>query len=312
MPSRAPAPPLRPFVSSLWAAAATAPDTPESPPRFERSLPSGAFHLVVRLGDRPLDVYDATGHTRLRGAVVGGIRGAAYLKDVSARPASVGALLEPAAARALLGVPAHTLANAHTPLDAIWGRDAERLVERLRAAPGATQRLAVLEAALTARLERGSAPPAALVGAFESARSRAPRVTELAEGAGVGPRRLGRLFREYVGLSPKRWLRLRRFHRVLARATDPTVSWAELAWRAGYADQAHLAREFAEFAGLSPERYRRIAPASPFHLAARTPEVARASEGAAPGPIRSRPLRGEGPSSGDRGPGAARKEVRRP
>ena len=75
------------------------------------------------------------------------------------------------------------------------------------------------------------------------------------------------LFRDAVGLSPKRYARVQRFRRVLQRtAADPAVSWIDLALDAGYSDQSHFNREFQEFAGVSPAHYRRARPMSAHHL----------------------------------------------
>ena len=82
----------------------------------------------------------------------------------------------------------------------------------------------------------------------------------------LGPRRFGQLFSESVGLSPKRWLRLRRFQRALASAHRADVDWASAAIELGYADQAHLTREFRAFAGITPSEYRRRAPVEPNHV----------------------------------------------
>ena len=66
-------------------------------------------------------------------------------------------------------------------------------------------------------------------------------------------RRFIEIFTRDVGMTPKRYARVRRFQRALSLATTcPSRAWAQLALDCGYYDQAHLCREWAELTGLSP------------------------------------------------------------
>jgi AraC-like DNA-binding protein len=82
---------------------------------------------------------------------------------------------------------------------------------------------------------------------------------------GVSNRHLRRVVADAAGISPGRFARLLRFHRVL-RETDQATkpSWAAIAARVGYADQPHLIRDIRSLSGLSPvqlHRERRAEPA---------------------------------------------------
>jgi len=264
MESRKPTPALTPFVSRIWASEGSPRHAPGV--SHERVLPSGATHLVLRLDSTPLRVFERDEESVLGPAVVGGVRSRAYVKDVTRPVPSVGAVLEAGAAFALFGVPASELAGTHTPLDLLWGRAADRLADELVSLPDAACRLAHFESFLATRLPsvRGIHPGVARV--LADGRGVESRASALAERAGLGPRRFAKLFRDAVGVSPKRWLRLRRFQRILGRAEDPDLDWADLAYELGYSDQPHLAREFREFAGVTPGEYRRLAPRARNHV----------------------------------------------
>ncbi|MGH8930211.1 MAG: helix-turn-helix domain-containing protein, partial [Egibacteraceae bacterium] len=78
---------------------------------------------------------------------------------------------------------------------------------------------------------------------------------------GMTPKRLARRFADEVGLTPKRFARVRRFQRLLVAAGDAAraaagVDWARLASECGYYDQAHLIHDFRAFSGMSPSSYR--------------------------------------------------------
>lgn len=78
----------------------------------------------------------------------------------------------------------------------------------------------------------------------------------LAEAAGLEVRTLQRLFRSYVGVSPKKVLRQLRMQEAADRAAHGVgVDWAGLASDLGYADQAHLIRDFRAQIGTTPAKY---------------------------------------------------------
>ncbi|SMF23584.1 AraC-type DNA-binding protein [Tistlia consotensis] len=265
---RPPLPALRPFVELVWASELPPPVRPV--PRRERVLPTGALHPVFRLGETPLrlfrDLDDAVGEA-VGCALVGGARASPYLKDLSRPEPSVGALLRPGAAAALLGVPAAPLSHTHTPLGLLWGEAAvEDLRGRLAEAPTAAARLALFERLLLARLapRRGLDP---LVAEALTGLHRLRPVARVAREAGVSQRHLARVFGEAVGLTPRTWGRMLRFGRTLERlSADPALPLADLAAAEGFADQAHLTREFRDLAGLTPGAYRRAAPRESRHV----------------------------------------------
>lgn len=80
----------------------------------------------------------------------------------------------------------------------------------------------------------------------------------MAERAGLSVSRLHAVFRAELATSPRAWLaelRLRRVREGLAR-TD--LSIAELAYRAGYADQSALTRAMRRATGMTPAAWRRL------------------------------------------------------
>ncbi|MDO9015871.1 MAG: AraC family transcriptional regulator [Deltaproteobacteria bacterium] len=257
---RAPAAPLRPFVETLWLS-----DAPALGPR-EIVLPTGAMHVVVRLSDTPLVVYDSlddpTGR-ELGCAVVGGARTTAYVRDMSRPTRAVGASLWPGAAELLFGVPADALAGRHTRLDALWGAFTRELRDRVRAAATPADQLDEFERLLTSRLHRGGGVHPAVGYALERLRHGDP-VAAVVGATGYSHRAFNALFLRAVGLTPKRWGRVQRLSRALAQPAE--TPWTEVAHAAGYSDQAHLTREFRAMAGITPGRWRAAAPSEPRHV----------------------------------------------
>jgi AraC-like DNA-binding protein len=167
--------------------------------------------------------------------------------------------LRPRAARRLLGVPMHELANRTVALDDVLGAGARELVARIAETQGWPARFALVEDAIAARLA-GAPPLRREVGwalGRIAAGARPARVGDVARELGWSHRRLIARFRDEVGLPPKRVARIARFERVQAAlAADPAADLAGVAARCGYADQAHLSREVGELAGMTPSRLR--------------------------------------------------------
>jgi transcriptional regulator GlxA family with amidase domain len=93
-----------------------------------------------------------------------------------------------------------------------------------------------------------------MAGALVRSRGRTS-VDALAAGAGVSARHVERVFRDEVGLSPKRLARVVRLQEVLRRLGAAPDRWVDVALDCGYADQAHLSRDFRELTGESPTRW---------------------------------------------------------
>lgn len=272
--SRPPIAALRPYLSLIWASDGVA-TARFAQPRYEHALPGGVMHLVFRLTDDPLRILDvgrdaqpqaAPKFQAMAGAMIGGARSRYYLREMAAPSCSVGAVLRPGAAALLFGAPADEFAERHTPLDALWGSAAARLREQLLDAANADARLALLEAALLARLPRvlGMHPAIAAMLADLHA---LPSVAAAVQRSGLSHRRYIARFRHSVGIVPKTWLRVRRFQRALqALRQGEDRALATLAIKVGYSDQAHFNREFLEFAGVTPVAYRRQAPSEANHL----------------------------------------------
>src|SRR5215831_4613125 len=144
---RRPCAALRPFVETLWASN----DEARMQRPRELMMPAGTMHIVFRLSDEPIRIFDRvtdpTGRD-LGFAVVGGARSSAYVRDAAPAGTVVGAELKPGAAEVLLGASSEELAEAHTPLTDLWGSTARAARARLGEAGSLDDHVRVLEGLL--------------------------------------------------------------------------------------------------------------------------------------------------------------------
>lgn len=158
----------------------------------------------------------------------------------------------------VLGVSARELSGRIVSLEELWGAGVTaRLYERLSAAADTVEAAAILETVIVERAETGrvTRPHTSLV--LEAAKRLEARgsssVAVVADELGTSERHLRRLFQETLGIGPKAYAKLARFHRALRAAHEGrSVGWAGIAAAAGYYDQAHLIAEFRALAGVTP------------------------------------------------------------
>jgi AraC-like DNA-binding protein len=259
--ARIPSPPLDSFIKRLWYCSDTSVRPATSAP--ERVLPGGHVDLVINLADDQIRVYDPAnpGTPRsLSGAVVRGTSTRSFLTDPQ-RSALVGVHFLPGGAFPFFGISPAEIVDDYVHLHELWGTSGRSLREQLLEAGSPSEQLHIVEAVLLRRLRvaRPGHPAArAAITAF-GAGDNAVSVAEVAALVGLSHRGFIDVFQREVGLTPKVYARLQRFHcakeRIAALGTPP--SWATLAIECGYFDQSHMIRDFVGFAGITPTSYLR-------------------------------------------------------
>ena len=86
---------------------------------------------------------------------------------------------------------------------------------------------------------------------------------EMASVACLGERQFLRVFRTYVGIPPKQFIRLRRFHRTIqtmqqTAAKGRPIDLMTVALQHGYYDLSHMALEFQQMGCVSPSHFRML------------------------------------------------------
>jgi AraC-like DNA-binding protein len=83
------------------------------------------------------------------------------------------------------------------------------------------------------------------------------RVEQLVDRFGLTKRALERLFRAYVGVTPKWVIQRYRLFEAAERLASGQADGAQLAQELGYFDQAHFSRDFKAMVGTSPVAFAR-------------------------------------------------------
>lgn len=262
--ARVPPPPLDAFVAIVWAC--------RSEPRphgLERVMPSGGAQLIVNLKEDETRLYDPERpHIPMitSGSVLSSAQTCYQVIDTSEQEYVAGVAFKPGGSALFMRAPANEVSDADVPLEEIWGRSrTAALRERLLESGSLDSMLDILEAALCHSWTRRSLHPA--VSYALSTFDRSAHTTSIAavtHQVGLSAKRFIERFKAEVGITPKRYCRVRRFQRALTE-TDrgPRVDWASVALDCGYFDQAHFIRDFRAFSGVTPTAYETAR--TPFH-----------------------------------------------
>jgi AraC-like DNA-binding protein len=226
-------------------------------PVLRREVPHGVVSLMLAFGD-PMDFLPSSGSgppvDRMT-SFVGGLHEVHTHTRHAGRHQGVEIHLTSLGAARVLGVAAPTLTNTVVPIDAVRGRSADELVERVAERPTWPDRFGLIDQALLRWVDDAPRPDPAVGWAWEQLhRSRGQvRVSTLADEIGWSRRHFAHRFRSDVGLTPKALGRVLRFRRAVELLTNGAyASISEVAAACGYTDHSHLVRDFRALAGCTP------------------------------------------------------------
>lgn len=244
---------LRPYVHRFW----TGQFRPSNADGIaQRVVPHGFVDVIFHLSDRHCNLPGAEGWRPSPDYMLIGLQSSTYEVRFTADVRVFAVRFKPAGFYTLFGVPFGETAGAYEDLEAVLGSRISRLAAQLRDAASHEERIGTAERFL--RRAVGRREMTYLNHAAELIRKSGGtlRIDELASNLSISGRQLERAFRKKLGLSPKQYLRIARINRVQGLLEDGEYrSLADVAYRAGYADQSHFNREFKEFVGAQPTRF---------------------------------------------------------
>jgi AraC-like DNA-binding protein len=241
---------LASVVDHLWHSAGTITD------RRERVLPNGTYELVLSLGERHR-LVDGDGVRVLPAASFGGLRSRPFVLEHPERCDTLGIVLRPAGAYALLGRPLWEVSDLQLDGRDVLAGAVDELVERCAETDSARVRFAHVVRWLMDRVTRAKAPDLATawIAAEIERREGNLRVGALHADASLSRARVVERFRDQIGVPPKLYARLVRFRHVLERLHRDDAALTDVALDAGYYDQAHMNADFRALAGVSPTTF---------------------------------------------------------
>lgn len=178
--------------------------------------------------------------------------------DVSMVPASrcISVCFHPGAAYHFMpGLQMTAASDIAVDIQDIWRDRVEELEERVALAADDDSKIAIVQQYLLAMLSRSRGDDAALQYCIRRINTHDGQlsVRQLADEAGLSERQLCRRFINHIGISPKEFIKARRFivamHHWKNNRDQPFTG---LAYESGYYDQAHFIHDCKKYTGLTP------------------------------------------------------------
>jgi AraC-like DNA-binding protein len=230
---------LAPFVEHYWIVRWNLAE-----PQIAETLPHPSVHMVLE--DRRSDV-------------VGVMRGK-FSRVIEGRGRVVATKFRPGGFRAFVDRPIASFSDRRWPLTSVFGPSVEGFDAEVLSHDDDVETVNVVESFLRS-LSPAASDAIALAGQITARIADDRTITRVDQIAGqfaMTARQMQRLFREYVGVTPKWVIQRYRLIEGAERITTGAVSdFASLALDLGYADQAHFTRDFKKIVGRAPAGFAR-------------------------------------------------------
>jgi AraC-like DNA-binding protein len=229
---------LRGLIEHFWIVRWTLPD---GAMQVQESLPHPNVHVVVEEGE----------------AHITGPHTARFVRELKGSSGVFGIKFTAGGFYPFYGKPIATLANRTIPLSNLFS-DADAFAREIQSCKSDRTRMRIAvryferhRPTHDATVEQARTIVASIAGDREII-----SVAELAARSGLNVRALQRLFKQYVGVSPKWVINRYRLHEAVERLkAGKTVDWTQTALELGYFDQAHFIRDFKKLVGKTPAEF---------------------------------------------------------
>jgi AraC-like DNA-binding protein len=224
-------------------------------------MPGPRVVMILELGN-PIRVHDPADERHavaFGGGFVAGLDDRSTLTSHDGAQRGIQIDLTPCAARRLFGLPLSELAGQVIPLIDLLPRTERHLAERLANLTSWDARLDVVERLLLERITGSPLDTRLATWAVRRIEASGGCLNSrtLARELGYSQKHVIALFHDHVGMTPARFGRLVRFDRLVGHLRQGgSGSWAELAARFGWFDQAHLTNDVKRIVGEPPSRAR--------------------------------------------------------
>lgn len=240
---------LKHIIECYWIVENTDPT-----PVQEKIIPDGFPEMIFHYGDPYRIRLSDQWVVQSRSLYSGQITKYFYLENTG-KSGVMGVKLKPTAITHLYNQSAHTYTDKVVDLLQIGEPTLDSLERELHSLTEADKMIALLNEyflPLASRYKENAADKAIeLIVAATGMIS----IADICSTLFISERQLERVFKKYVGLSPKFYCRIIRFNHIFHCMERGAHGWSDVVHNAGYYDQSHFIRNFKAFTGEEPSAY---------------------------------------------------------
>ncbi len=246
---------LAPFVKSYWGMESCLPSGKE---HIQRIVPNGLTELMFYLGDLP-ESMDAK-KSLLEHSLLSGQQKEYYDIRISGFLSLFSIIFQPHGLVVFFDLPVGEIFNQNVPLKYVLKDIVDDFELILTKAESFSDRIMIVERFLAHRISKSSRKYEFdrikhSIGLINRTRG-IVAIEYLASAACLSRKQYERTFLNYVGSTPKQFLRTVRFQNAInEKAKRRDISLTELAYQCGYYDQSHMTSDFHKLSGMTPKKY---------------------------------------------------------
>lgn len=163
--------------------------------------------------------------------------------------------LQPGALFKLLGIPMAEFLNKNVDAELLFGQEIRDVNDKLADTFSYVGMFKIVEAFLWKRIQKvkGNIHPMDKIGELILENSHPFNLDYIASQACLSPSQFERRFVKQVGVTPKFFARMCRFHKAFKiKKRSPEINWLDIAWQSGYTDYQHLVKDCKQFSNTTP------------------------------------------------------------
>ncbi|MBP1615538.1 MAG: transcriptional activator FtrA [Bacteroidetes bacterium] len=245
-----PSPTLAPYIKYYWILRINA-----ATPVTERVLPVGCVHLTFHKGKQ---LFSPTENSMQPRAFICGQASSFFDVISTGNIEMISVVFQPYAAKAFFPMPISDFHGKNVSIDELGSNELADLEKQITDNSDDTRCIELIESFLIKKLylfpEYNLKRIKATVQEINlQAQVSTPQLSDI---ACLSSKQFNRIFTDYIGATPKEFVRIIRMQRALyTLQTNFNENFAQLACECGYYDQSHLIKEFKTFSGYTPSEY---------------------------------------------------------
>lgn len=244
---------LTPYVRKYWGLENVLQDGEQ---HIQRIIPSGLPELILYLDNVP--IIAGKNRSIEDRFSLNGQQNDYYDLVISGHLSIFSILFQPQGLSQFFNLPAGELTNQNVPLKYLNKKLNEDLQAKLMDVNSFEERVIIVENSLIGLLAKNNFDFQRIHQTVELIRKTKGNIEIdlLAANACLSRKQFERKFMEYIGVSPKQFLKTVRFQAaIFIKANNQRMNLTELAYDSGYYDQSHFINEFKTLTGSTPKQF---------------------------------------------------------
>jgi AraC-like DNA-binding protein len=225
---------------------------------IQRIVPSGMTELIFYFENKP--ETSAKNKTISDSALLSGQLYEYYDLIIKSNISLFSILFHPDSISMFFEIPANVIFNQNVPLREFVKDEADKLETSLFEAKTVEARIHIIEDFLFNRLRKSKKKYE-----FNRIRNSIELINQtrgiisidaLASAACLSRKQYERTFSDFIGTSPKQFLRIVRFQNAVnEKSKNRNTNLTTLTYQCGYYDQSHMTNDFTKLTGMTPKQY---------------------------------------------------------